>query len=496
MATDAPNPSAGPPGQSPEISEADQTREQPEGGNEGQEGAEPEIDHSGEVEITEQNRPSILEATKRMTHENKSHSLDKREVFAILLNHISDENLNSYLIEKIYAILKERYGESAPSSSALTETAIFIARSEALFQDSDAAISELSKNPEYSGVLSKKTEILYALSLPIINGHLTANDVCTLVQNVEISDSLEDESRASAGYEGIMSFGGGVIKLSRSALKDNFATSEGKILSLDFVQMIDHEISHGIVAVAKHKESEADEENANSPIEISLREAKEIIRNAKDYIDFQPQHVRNVIKSLEKSEYNSLSPTEKAKWGSEEKFTKSREIMAAEEIVTDYTAIYLQSDGSFLSFLEVCLKKLDPGSFSRFSSSELGISESDTDQSGEISTKYAEIAEGIAGGNFSIEKLRTEHPGISRAIESYLVFYNTIKRIVQSEKGHLGEDFDGLDLDSMGYYDGWGGFDKQNPTPESQASSTGLLAVGGAFLGALANETNILSPIE
>lgn len=380
----------------------------------------------------------------------------------------------------------------------------------------------LAQSPEYSKAGEKKREIMMAICLPVINGHLSAEDTLNLVSAIEIRESNTD-TQSTSGYKGIFFYNPGERKLviAQEALKDKYAeTRNGQEveIKLDLEHLIAHEMSHGLLSETnrsprKNKEIARQITGAENPSNKMVARAKEIIGNAETYMDSQPMHVQAVLAGLKTApeQFGRLSDQDKTRFGSLDIYLNFRKVAAADEIMTDYTAFYLQSDGSFEGFVDKCLDLTPTSGIANYLSSSTkkdGVGESDSlvyaksllrrvnmELSGETIAKES--------GNFASDNpenagmveqeenipVRSKYPEIFKLMETYKDFYTDAMSATKETKGKVNPPLESSDEEeiiepAMSSGEGSGGGSKQKSAEATEIANE-FLGIAHHMLGDL-----------
>jgi len=230
-----------------------------------------------------------------------------------------------------------------------------------------------------------------------------------------------------------------------------------------------------------------------------MEQADKIIERAEkiddSFPDSQSQHIRTNLNNVKnaKSDFETYFANEKEfqalteeqrqqiKPTKEQEFINGRKIRAKVEILADYTALYLQSDGSIEDFVMTCLKKTDQEALKSYLGENFDkVKLSNLNRISRRETKLAKMNE-----------LGEKFPTL---INTYLAFYNEIKRTLTSSKGKFAEtNEEDEDLDLLGEYygggfmDGPAGFSSEGQS-EYGGGGDSLWSEIGALVKAMAEE--------
>jgi len=257
----------------------------------------------------------------------------------------------------------------------------------------------------------------------VTEGHLTAEDFTRLVSDVRVKARSECPD---AGTEGIMFCDpkSGQITILKEALVDQYQ-EDGRVITLDFKHMINHEISHRVV------------EKSLKYNEKIVAIAQQIAANP-DLAPFLPMRIQNAL------EVYKDNPTK-----------------LAIEIMADYSSLFITTDGSFRSFFDNCINKAVLAGKSEFVAS-LGIDEAAWD---------AAVAQ---GADAKMALLRS-NPKFSALVGTYKELHKEIATTLKAEKGTLGtRKSEEEDEEESGiYYEGSQGFQQAAPSSPGQNQGRG-----------------------
>lgn len=350
-----------------------------------------------------------------------------------------------------------------------------------LFGQVDGRIAELAKDEtKYKNIGEKRIEIIKGICEPVLDGHLTASDATALVTGIEVisindpdKQSLFNDVGIKSGYEGVMFFDprDHKIYIFDETLVDDYV-KDGTKMNLKIRHMITHEMSHGIV------------ESSIKYNKTLISKANEIIEKAGEIKDSQSIHIRNTLNGIVIAEadfdkyfadhlassdaYKTIPDTQKEQFKEVEKkkFITDRKIQAAAEILTDYTAIYLQSDGSLEDFALTCLKTSDKDVLNNFLGPEFNKNNLAQINVMKDSTKKAAL----------MAKIGSKCPEL---IGIYRTFHAEIQKEIINSKGRFAElsSKEGEEEDPFGEYSGAGFMD--GPAGFGQQETSGNRTGGG-----------------
>jgi hypothetical protein len=262
---------------------------------------------------------------------------------------------------------------------------------------------------------------------PILNGHISGETASSMVKSVTVmkGDTLKQQSKAQNGYEGIMFCNprSGEIIIAKEALTGEYKAEDGS--ELDIRHMIIHEMSHVAtedVFFNKNPQNGQEKEAVTEAQKFS----SEIIRlaeHSKAERIPQSRHIETVLDML------SNLPQEFQKTGKPqaeyEAFKQQRESLAAKEILTDYTAIYLKSNGERQSFIGEYLSSVGLKRLNEYAASNA------TEGGADTKNRVAEILR----AKTPEEKAQRsqQFPEFKQAFEMYNRFFDLAEK-------HLGDD--------------------------------------------------------
>lgn len=362
----------------------------------------PPVEQTGELfteqEIDENNPeeefklvPDETEAKKDL-NKSKTKKANKKVVTEALR---SIEEIDADLQELFEKALEEK-GESSSEVEQMQE---LIKELPEIFKNFDQKIATLVGKDGFSKekLAEKSEEIKNSLVESVANGHLKAEDVLSMVSEVEIypthSDDPGEQEKIDAtlsrfGYESTMFVDtiAGKIYIFDNALKDKYVTQDGKEIKIDFRHTINHELSHIL------------DKKADILQNKTLLDACDQLAGMEDFADTQSMHIRNTLKT--------------------EGLTQNQ-IRA--EIIADYTALYLKSDGSFLDFASECLKMTDAKAMEE----QLGLNQQ-------------EVRAILENKNDQfIENVKRNNPKFNSVLKIYETFYQEISKGVKENKGKI-----------------------------------------------------------
>lgn len=373
--------------------------------------------------------PEVAEAQQeRKGREIRSCDVDL--VLHWLVTDRKEAGVDEGFLELFRKIMEER-GEGAPDN--IDETRELVEHLGELFADFDKKVEELAVNKtEYSGIKGKQIEIKKSICLAVINGHFSAKDISSMITGVTIEnvppDDLPPEEEAkltdqqrqlrttikAMGYVPVAEFNPdtGKITILDRALVDKYQDKEGREVKLDFEHMVNHEMSHAFTERYLVKN-----EKLNNLCNRIIDEPA--------LFDLQPQHVQNAVKALENidekfPEVKRIFPNVTI-----EEYTAFRKNRAAAEIITDYTAMFMKSDGSIEGFVEKCLNLVDKKAF------DLAVKIPEVEMNTIFTAKDPEEKQAI------IAKLRTDYPVFGDIIDIWTSFHGEIQKATTENKGKV-----------------------------------------------------------
>ena len=368
-----------------------------------------------------------------------------------VLRHNLDPEMTDWAIQLVQKDMAEKFADSAPSVEKLKEVTDLLRHLESTISEQDSArLAEMAKDPNYKGAIEKKDRIIDALVTPVLLGHVSGKDVASLIKKIGFTDGAEQkQAQTTHGYEGVMYYdeATGSILINPEKLVDSYRTKkESKPLRINFEHLASHELSHGVVRKL------ALDRGRTEPSRALLRMANQIIEGADSIADSQSQHINTVLRTLANVDEDFKTAGANMTL---EQFRAQRKVNAANEIITDYMALYLQSDGSMKDFTRVCLEM----------------------------TREKNLNQYIANGG-SKEQL----------IKTYEVFYKSISSVINRGKGlSLEEEGDDeedeptevLEEDELGSGESFQntseGFAEGDKNEMQGQTKSGIMALVGAF---------------
>lgn len=421
------------------------------------------------------------------------------EIAVEFLDNLVDENGQvdpelKDLADMVQEELTKKHGEGALSEEKMSELKTVVSEFARMISERDKEIFDKH------GAIKK--EILFAVCESVINGHMTAEEIASYVSHIELRPQAElAATKAESGYDGVLFYSPDkkTIVIAQEAVEQDGVIGN---IRLDLRHIINHEISHGITedklfykTNKSRLNTEMNSENPEFSSEI-IKAAREVIDAAEELADSQPQHVKLVLKSLKNIEqdYAGLPEAAKQQAGSLENYKAARRVNAAKEIITDYSAIYLQSDGSFKGFAKRCIEMSRGQDFMNFLKKSFGAEQGSADA--EVQEKIAKVNTDLSENNLTMEELKAQHPEIAKLFALYEVFYRNIDKLMKEEQSDDDEEEQDPELDlEGGFYDGAAGFGQYDKnSPENKGSSGTWKEVAG-LLGAMADEVNITEPL-
>lgn len=371
----------------------------------------------------------------------------------------------------------------------LLEVAKLLRELPRIFAGTTSEISKLIGTEGYSEIEKKQVDIIKGYCLPVINGHITAKDCVTLNKEVRIISKEDKDTwppevakaiqKNIQGYEGVMYYGGHKMFIFKETLVDKYMEKgEGK--KLDIQHMLTHEISHPVVDAIFRRNGRM------------IAQCNEIIDKANELKDSQSMHIRNTLEGLANvdsdfeeyfnkniaptEQFKSIPETDRAKFIAAEKseFERKRRQIAVDEIMTEYTAMYLQSDRSFENFVMNCLDK----TFLDDKAGAFGISIETLLELKHASSNKEEL-------KTALDKARENNPKFTKILEIFHTFYSEIKKGIEDNSSKFNEIISqkGIEDDEFGYLDSGYGFSNNGSAVQNETSGKG--GGGSGFFGTL-----------
>lgn len=268
---------------------------------------------------------------------------------------------------------------------------------------------------------------------PLLRGHVSDETLLYMVGKVTIIDSGQAQAASQKlGYQArAFSDCQGSITISREILDPNFRNAEGGKLNIR--HMITHEGAHTAIEnlLQARPENEQEQEMHKELIGFS-NEVIKLAELTKSSRIPQPQHIDKVLDMVAglKTEYQNANPPKTEKF---EDFQKARLAAARREILTDYAAIYLQSDGSKESFALGLMNTIRTESLLDYFKVNAGDEISEDDLEAQLADLRSTPPEGLPA---KIEK----YPAMKQAVEMYGRIYEiTSKNITDDRIKHCAE---------------------------------------------------------
>lgn len=431
---------------------------------------------------TSESALELEEANKKRAE--KKHNKDT--VLNWLVSNMGEDKVDPELLVLFEKALSDQ--EEGAEDENLAEVAELVSSLPKVFEAFDGRIGELAGQAGYSKekLTEMRTKIIFGLCDSVMNGHLKAHDVINLCgESIGVVSKQNPSAKvqkmvAEGGYDAILYFDGEEkqIYIFEDALADQFNKKENH---LDLRHAINHELSHPIVEQAMEKNSVLNEK------------AKEIIANAKNLKNCQSRHIRTQLQALENidSDFAKAYPagTEQQK----EAFREVRENRAATEIITDYTGIFLQSDGSIDGFVNTCLEKTDKEGMTEYFSKDNAERATKTLREFNKTEDQAKKDELIE--QFTNDEDKAKFIDLCKIYET---FYTEIKHTLQTNKGSFQNTAEREDMeDFFEYGGGFGGYGDYG-VPGTAGGQPGegsgfwkeLAAAAGDVVKAMANEVS------
>lgn len=327
---------------------------------------------------------------------------------------------------------------------ALNEVIELVKRSDNIFStESLERISELKRNPEFSNIEGRRVEIMTALATPLLQEHISYKDLGALLSSgIEIS--AVSRENGNQGYDGAMWYDPDKcqIIILEKTLKDDGKNENGIEFKRDINHLINHEIAHGVVERTIKESDEDLYEILEDDIERcpkSFRIAVEMLEKANAnpaLLEFQPIQVKTACEAYQKM----VSKIESDKSLTDEQKkdkTMRQKIDKANEILTDYTAIFLRSDGSLGDFMGIAMATADQRALNQYLERQ---SAGDADQSvSEMLQSFRKASvERIESNNISNFKeavaILSENPKLQEVVKTFSAFYEPIKSTIGEKK--------------------------------------------------------------
>lgn len=381
---------------------------------------------------------------------------------------------DSELYNSFKTALVEQTGEFFDGGEKLDQTLDLLNSLPQMLESMDRAIDQLDGKENYQDVREKRKEIIKGLCCPVINGHLDASDLRCMLQNVvviskrnppaERKDQI-DKMIAESGYDGVLFCDphNKEIVIFEETLVDSYPGFD----KLDFKHMMTHEIAHMVA------------ERGINNNESLIAKSAEIIEKATQYKDIMSQHVNNQLDSVLSADADFARLFPQGSDAEKNNFVEARKAIAIKEILADYTALYLQSDGSIGGFIQKCLELSDGDAISN----KLGIDRTELAKINSI-TDPAERKE-------TIKLLQDKSPAFIELCQLYKALYAGIDNGVSELKGTLNEDEDEFEIEPEIFAESPQTFSSP-PGKSAGKESKGLFAEIGAFMKAFAEEADIV----
>lgn len=457
------------------------------------------VEYGAEQEPLENDGPSDAANRAETTNAQEEERLSTSELaFAILLKDYfdADGNLTTDLEGLEVAVVKTMLGAEDANNLEVAKEVVGLLQ-EVIRMISDDLKAELKEHPE------TRTKIVVAICEPVIRGHLTPEDITSLVTSIDLYDSSDgvSNSKATADYEGFMHYdpSSRTIRVAKEALTGQVKLEDGTSVKLDMRHMILHEVSHGLDPVISPSEllDKAIERKAEAIDSAEIAELKRILESAREgAVDgYLTMHSINALSGLNniENDYQAISDEQRQRI-SPEQYEAYRLKTAVREVLTDYTAIYLKSDGSMDYFVRKAIDRTSSENFDDFLIKAFNVDNKEVARD-----KFATINTKLDNGEMSDGGLQTGYPEIYQMTKTLGLFYGHIDKRVRAVRGRaeqLSEEVDGDDD-----FESYGG-NPEAPSgfaqPEGSASKNeaiGWLAQSGELLRAFSDEVNLTDPI-
>lgn len=411
------------------------------------------------------------------------------------------DNIDADTFHLFQKALTEKYADKAKNPDAWAQAVKYIKELPKILAGFDQQIKELAGKEGFKDIESKRDKIVQALTVPLLNGHLEADDLSAMVSGMKIISDEEAEG-ATEVVEGVCFFDHDSCKIKISV---GFLRDRPKDKPLDIKHLMSHEVSHAVVRFSGMKTPEERAQITNyiregtEPQSEKFKFIFDIINKAEETKNYQPQHIRNVLSSMANidSDFAHLDQEEKEKYSNDpEVYRRSREAIAAEEIMADYTAFFLESGGSRKDFYMKYLNNVGNGEGLKVYLAQNKITENQQAWVANINNK-------IENGDDK-EAILAENPALKKMLDSCDFFYDLVSSSKDGFKGKLAEcikmaredqgDEEEIDIESIlgvgGYMpDQPSGFTK--PDAKSQGKDKGLKNEIAGFFAAFADEIDI-----
>ncbi|HOX41488.1 MAG TPA: hypothetical protein PK263_04800, partial [bacterium] len=404
----------------------------------------------------------------RGDRERKKRSSDEGILIKIMA--LSLGETDQRIVASAEKVLLERYPQEI-NENVLTEMGNLLKSllTEEHWKAVWSQIDEFSKQAEYSHASEKRREIILGFCLPVIHGHLTANDVLNVAQEASITEN-DPSAGVTTSYKAPMQVKFGNLIISKAVFLNTF-NADDPGFELDLTHMTAHEVSHGITDQLYFEEiprdnltAQINEPNPQFSSEL-IRVARIIIDQSEKVMDMQPKHIRQALLGLNQAQHKYQGFNQKTKdalasqigVSSAEEYEDFIRVNTAKEIITDYTAIFLQSDGTFDNFMSETINHAETEAIKKYLGETLSEPQEITTE--EIIRKLVSLNNGDS---------KDLSPKIMELLKYYSIIFRNLAKDIDGVRGDvkqpaipnedIGFDLDDLDLsfnDFANYNDGF-----------------------------------------
>lgn len=444
----------------------------PETSEDGSEAAE---NGSERGETIDQDQETVNEAAKNNTEKEASRVENRsklKSIFKLIQNAEIDSAVADYQ-EMVFGVPKEETQKRIESVRQFIKELKINGQEVSLSEEEIFSIQEI-------------------VCEPILNGHISGETAKSMVKSVTVAkgETLKQQSMAQNGYEGMMFCNPhtGEIIIAKEALTGEYKADDGS--KLDIRHMILHEMSHVATEDVFFNNNPQNDQQKEAVVETKKfsNEIIQLAQQSKGERIPQSRHIETVLDMLSNLQHEfqkTGKPPEEY-----ESFRQERESLAAKEILTDYTAIYLKSNGERQSFIEEYLNSVGQNKLNEYASSNTA------EDGADAKTRVAEILRAKTPEEKA--EVSQKFPEFKQAFEMYNKFFNLAEK-------HLGDDkikaaaqsrlqSGKKDDDYEGYYDHGVSSKGTGVEYNNQQESMGA-AVAGA-IESFADEVDFTKPVE